>query len=366
MLKYIFNRILLFLPTLFFITLISFSISRLAPGDPAELKAGIAGGDGAMSGNSGLNAKIIEQVREQWHLDKPVFLISLFDDTGKQAPQPWWQRLTFRWNGMENQYFIWMGQLLRLDFGISFRDNRPVVEKIMERVPVTLSMNIASLILAYLIAVPLGIYSATHPGTFFDRLSTFFLFALYSLPVFWMGTLAVTFLCSEEFIRIFPSSGLHSMNFSEDWPLWEKLLDYSYYLLLPMLIYTYGSFAFISRQMRSAMLENLRQDYVRTARAKGVPERTVIFRHVLRNSLIPLITLLAGILPGLIGGSVIVEKIFNIPGMGQLSFEALNYRDYPTVMAVFTISAVLTLAGILVSDILYSIADPRIGYGKKS
>lgn len=366
MLTYIVKRILLFLPTLFLITLISFSISRLAPGDPAELKAGVAGGEGAMSSNNGLNAKIIEQVRAQWHLDKPVFIISFLQDDDKSAPRPWWQRLTFRWNGLENQYFIWMGQLFTLDFGVSFQDNRPVLDKIIERVPITLSMNILSIIIAYIIAVPLGIYSATHPGTFFDRLSTFFLFALYSLPVFWVGTLAVTFLCNEEFLRIFPSSGLHSMNFEDSWSLWDKIKDYAYYLFLPMAIYTYGSFAFISRQMRSAMMENLRQDYVRTARAKGLPERTVIYKHVLRNSLIPLITLLAGILPGLIGGSVIVERIFSIPGMGNLSFGALNARDYPTIMAVFTISAFLTLAGILVSDILYSIADPRIGYGKKS
>lgn len=364
--SYIVKRVLLFLPTLFLITLISFSISRLAPGDPAELKAGMTGGEGASRGSGGINAQIIKQVRKQWHLDKPVFLITLIRDDDTKVPVSWINRLTFRWNGTENQYFIWMRQLFSLDFGISFRDNRPVLDKITERLPITLSMNIASLLIAYLIAVPLGIYSATHSGTLTDRISTFVLFALYSLPVFWIGRMANNFLCNVEYWQIFPASGITSMNYSADWSFMEKFADYAEHLFLPMIMYTYGSFAFISRQMRSAMLENLRQDYVRTARAKGLGERAVIFRHAFRNSLIPLITLLAGVLPSLFGGSVIIEQIFNIPGLGKLSFESLQFRDYPTIMAIFTISAILTLAGILMADILYSAADPRIGYGKKS
>ncbi|MBK9250204.1 MAG: ABC transporter permease [Ignavibacteria bacterium] len=359
MIQYLIKRILLFIPTLFVITLISFCISRLAPGDPAMLKAGV-GSEGAMSATGGLNEKIVEMVRKQWHLDKPI-----------------WQ-----------QYIIWTGGLCCMDFasvfeggntdfskfsfighpdfGTSFQDNRPVFEKMVERVPITLSMNLIAVFLAYLIAVPLGMYSATHQDTLFDRTSTFLLFAMYSLPVFWVGTMAVTFLCSYEYLSIFPSTGIRSTNFSDTWTFWEKLMDYGAHLALPIIIYTYGSFAFISRQMRSAMLETVRQDYIRTARAKGLSERVVITKHALRNSLIPIITLLAGILPGLIGGSVIVETIFSIPGMGELSFKALVARDYPMIMAVFTISAVLTLAGILVSDILYSFADPRIAFSKKN
>lgn len=148
--------------------------------------------------------------------------------------------------------------------------------------------------------------------------------------------------------------------------LWAKVGDILWHLVLPMIVYTYGSFAFISRQMRSAMLETIRQDYIRTARAKGLPERRVIFIHAMRNSLIPIITLLAGILPGLIGGSVIVETIFSIPGMGELSYRALIARDYPMIMAVFTLSAVLTLVGILLADVLYSLVDPRIAYDKQN
>ena len=356
--QYILKRILLFIPTLFIITVISFGVSRLAPGDPAAAKVG-QGAEGGMGERSTINEKTIEMIRAQWHLDKPI-----------------WQ-----------QYVIWTGGLLGFqfadafeggqtdlskasftgvpDFGKSFVDNRPVFDKMVERVPVTLTMNILAIIIAYLVAIPLGVYSATHPGTTFDRLSTFVVFALYSLPIFWVGTLAVTFLANPEFFAWFPSGGLQSPAASA-WSPWRQITDYAYHMVLPMIVYVYADFAFISRQMRSSMLEVIRQDYVRTARAKGLDERKVIFKHALRNALIPLITILAAVLPRLIGGSVIVETIFSIPGMGELSYKALIGRDYPMIMAVFTISATLTLFGMLISDILYSVADPRISFGKKA
>jgi peptide/nickel transport system permease protein len=357
--RYLLKRIALFLPTLVIITVISFAVSRLAPGDPASAKVG-QGSDGSMGGRSTLNEKTIELIRKQWHLDKPI-----------------WQ-----------QYMIWTGGLLcfdmsqvftetgtqwsaasftgRPDFGTSFIDNRPVFEKMIERVPVTLIMNLLAIIIAYSIAVPLGIYSSTHPGTTTDRVTTFILFAMYSLPVFWIGTLALTFLANPEFVSIFPSSGLRSPAFSTNWSVAKKLLDYAWHLALPLLVYTYADLAFISRQMRSSMLEVIRQDYIRTARAKGLSQRSVIYRHALRNALIPLITLVAALIPNLIGGSVIIESIFSIPGMGELSFRALISRDYPMIMAVFTVSAVLTLIGMLVADALYALVDPRISFGKKS
>lgn len=357
--QYILKRTLLFLPTLFIITVISFGVSRLAPGDPAAAKVG-QGAEGGMSGRSSLNEKTIEMIRKQWHLDKPI-----------------WQ-----------QYCIWTGGLLafdmqnvftdqgtnwsamkftgRPDFGRSFQDNRPVFDKMLERVPVTLLMNILAIFIAYAVAVPLGIYSATHSGTLTDRVSTFVLFALYSLPVFWIGTLAVTFLANPEFLSIFPSGGLRSPGFTSNWSIWKRFSDYAWHLALPMFVYVYADFAFISRQMRSSMLEVIRMDFIRTARAKGLGERAVVFRHAFRNALIPLITIVAALIPNLIGGSVIIESIFSIPGMGELSYRALIARDYPMIMAVFTISAVLTLIGMLLADLLYSVADPRISYGKKA
>jgi peptide/nickel transport system permease protein len=334
---YIAQRIGLFVPTLLFITLLSFALSRLAPGDPAALKVGV-GAEGGIAGRTGLNERTLELLRKQWHLDKQL-----------------WQ-----------QYLLWLRDLVTLEFGRSFQDNRPVLEKIAERLPITLAMNLFAVLIAYGIAIPLGVYSATHSGTALDRFLTFLLFALYSLPSFWVAMLAVTFLCNPEYLALFPTGGIRSIFHSEQWSLWQRIVDYAWHLTLPMLVYTYASFAFISRQMRSALLEVLRQDYIRTAYAKGLPGRMVIWKHAVRNSLIPIVTLLAGILPSLIGGSVIVETIFSIPGMGELSFRALVARDYPVIMAVFTLSAVLTLVGILLADILYAVVDPRISFARRA
>lgn len=336
MLHYLFQRVLLFVPTLLIITLIAFGLTRLAPGDPAAVKAGV-GAEGALSARNVISQETFELWRKQMRLDRPII----------------------------EQYILWLGDIVRLNFGVSFIDNRPVVEKIAERLPVTLTMNIAAVFIAYIIAIPLGVYSALRAGTLGDRIVTFILFALYSLPSFWVATLALTFLCNPEFLYLFPSHGLYSNRF-DFLPFWSKIGDVLWHLVLPMIVYTYGSFAFISRQMRSAMMESIRQDFIRTARAKGLPERRVIFVHAMRNSLIPIITLLAGILPSLVGGSVIVETIFSIPGMGELSYMTLVSRDYPMIMAIFTLSAVLTLVGILFSDILYSVVDPRIAYGKRT
>lgn len=333
---YILKRILLFIPTLIAITIVTFAISRLAPGDPAEFKAGV-GGENQQT-NREASEEIIKKIREQWNLDKPLPM----------------------------QYWLWVKGLATLDFGKSFKDNGPVIDKILERMPVTILMSVISVILAYLIAIPIGIYSATHPGTWLDRASSTLLFMLYSLPSFWIGTLGIIFLASPEYLKIFPTSNLFSVDYSESWTFFEKATDLLWHLALPMLIYTYSSFAFISRQMRGAMLEVVRQDYIRTARAKGLAERTVIYRHALRNSLIPIITLLAGLLPGLIGGSVIVESIFSIPGLGQLAFQALLERDYPIIMAELTMAAVLTMLGVLLADVLYSVVDPRIAFSRKS
>ncbi|MCS7176576.1 MAG: ABC transporter permease [Candidatus Kapabacteria bacterium] len=335
--KYAVQRVLLFIPTLFLITLLTFGISRLAPGDPAALKVGVTA-EGGIAGRTGLNERTLELLRQQWHLDKPI-----------------WQ-----------QYLLWLRDLIRLDFGRSFQDNRPVLEKIGERLPITLAMNVLAVLLAYGIAIPLGVYSAARAGSWVDRAVAFVLFALYSLPTFWVGMLAITFLCNPEYLALFPTGGVRSVFHSENWSLWRRILDYAWHLTLPMLVYTYSSFAFISRQTRSAMLEVLRQDYIRTAYAKGVSSGVALWKHALRNSLIPIVTILAGVLPALIGGSVIVETLFSIPGMGELSFRALVARDYPVIMAVFTLSAILTLVGILLADILYAVVDPRISFERRA
>jgi peptide/nickel transport system permease protein len=256
--------------------------------------------------------------------------------------------------------------LVTLEFGDSFKDNQPVWHKIRERIPVTVQLNVISTVLIYLGAVPLGIYSATHSYSFGDQVSTFVAFALYALPSYWIGTLAIVFLCGGDYFYLFPPGGLTSVDASPNWPLGKRLLDYSWHLCLPVIILSYSGFAGLSRFMRSSMLENLRQDFVQTARAKGLAERLVIYKHVLRNSLIPIVTIMTSIIPGLISGSIIIETIFSIPGLGQLGYEAVLARDYPVIMAVFTISSLLTLLSILLSDLLLTVVDPRITFSGRS
>lgn len=375
MFQYVVRRVLLFIPTLFLITVISFGISRLAPGDPAEMKAGV-GAEGAQRGNAQLNETMIKQIRAAFDLDKPIWYWTIFTDDRDENGQllPLGERVTWKWNGGENQYHRWLGLpnedgkkgLLQLDFGKSFQDQRPVMDKIMERMPVTITLSVLAILIAYVIAVPVGIWSAARPKSKADKIVSTFLFVIYSLPGFWIGTMLIIFLGGGDFLDWFPNSGLHSMDYSEDWGWWESTMDYLWHLALPLVVSTYASLAYLSRQMRGSMLEVIRQDYIRTARAKGLSERVVVLKHALRNSLIPIITMLASILPALVGGSVIVETIFTVPGMGQLAFQALTARDYPVVLAEFTLIAIMTLAGILVADILYSVVDPRISFSKKA
>ena len=368
MIQYIIRRIFLFIPTLFLITVISFGISRMAPGDPAELKAGV-GSEGAQRGNQQLNEQIINQIRAQWHLDKPIWYWTIFSDAKDSSGilKPIGERWTFHWNGAGNQYHLWMSDLFRLDFGNSFQDQRPVLDKIVERLPITALLSIVSILLSFIIAIPIGIYSAAQSrghGKVDKAISTT-LFILYSLPSFWIATMLIIFFGGGDFLSWFPNSGLHGNDYP--YATWTaNTRDLLWHIVLPIFCYTYGSLAYLSRQMRGSMLEVIRQDYIRTARAKGLSERIVVYKHALRNSLIPIVTILAGILPAIIGGSIVIETIFTIPGLGLLEFQALTARDYPVILAVFTISAVLTLAGILVADILYSIVDPRIAFTKRS
>jgi peptide/nickel transport system permease protein len=338
---YIVQRLVLLIPTFIGITLIGFLVMHLAPGDPAELRAagGLRGaGEGVISRDKrGVLDEALAQWRAQYGLDRPL----------------------------HEQYAIWLKNLFTLNFGDSFKDNQSVWKKIVDRLPVTIKLNVLSILLVYLVAIPLGIYSATHPNSLGDQISTLAAFVLFAVPLVWAATMAVVFICGGDFLYLFPPAGLQSLDYSHQWPVWQKIEDQAWHLFLPVVLLSYDGFAGLSRYMRSGMLEVMGQDYVQVARAKGLPERIVILKHVLRNSLIPQVTILASILPGLIGGSVIIETIFSIPGLGQLGYESVLARDYPTVMALFTVSAVLTLIGILVSDLLLSVVDPRIAFGRR-
>ena len=243
---YILKRIALMIPTIFMITIISFGISRLAPGDPAKMKAGVGAGQQDMSTGQGedLNKEILKLIRKQWNLDKPLFYFSIFEDQDDSDPKSLLSRLTFKINGFKNQYHIWTVNTLSLDFGNSFRDNEPVIDKMKRRVPVTMTLNLIAVFISYIIAIPLGIYSAIKDQTLFERITTFVVFMLYSLPGFWIGIMSIIFLCGGDFLDIFPYAGLHS-TYVEHMTSFEKFLDYLWHLILPIIIMTYGSFAYL-------------------------------------------------------------------------------------------------------------------------
>ena len=327
---YLLKRLLQIIPTLLGITFITFVIIQLAPGNPAMLKLQMGKGQAEL-GNKAFSEQIIQQTKELYGLDKPLPV----------------------------QYLLWVKRIFTLDFGFSYKDHRKVWEKIAERLPITIQLNIISIFLVYLIAIPCGIYSSTHEGSFADKVLTVGFFFLYSLPSFWVAVLLIMLFGGGDFWDIFPVYGISSIG-SESMRVLPWLLDRMWHLALPVVCLTYGGLAYLSRLTRAGMLEVIREDYVRTARAKGLSERVVIFKHAFRNALLPLVTLLAFLLPSMFGGSVIIETIFSVPGMGQLGFEAVLSRDYPVIMAITAISALLTLIGLLISDILYAALDPRI------
>lgn len=330
---YLLKRFLLIVPTLLGITFITFLMIQLAPGNPVSMKIQQLGGEGIKSET--VSREVIEQTKKLYGLDKPFHV----------------------------QYGLWMKRLATLDFGDSYKDHRPVLEKIKDALPVTLLLNIISILLIYLISVPLGVYSAIRPESRLDKVLTMVQFFLYSLPSFWVAMILIIYLGGGEYLDLFPVTGIVSEGGGAlSW--WRKAIDLIWHLVLPVTVLTYGGFAFLSRFSRAQLLEVVRQDYIRTARAKGLSERKVIFKHALRNSLIPFVTLVGTLLPALLGGSVIVEQIFSIPGMGKLGFEAVLSRDYPTVMAIATIEAFLTLVSLLISDVVYVFIDPRISFEK--
>ena len=330
MLIYVLRRVLWMVPALFGITALLFVVMRLAPGDPATVRFG----DMSSASTSGVDFEAaITKFRERYHLDEPIHV----------------------------QYGYWLKSVATLDFGYEFaRPNVPVRQELWERLQVTVPLSVVSVLLAYLIALPLGVFSAVRQRSIFDRVSTLVLFLLYSVPTFWAGLMLIL-IFGQTGLGWLPVLGLHDKDAAQlsGWP-WTR--DLLLHCILPVATMTYGSLAYLSRIMRVGMLETVRQDYIRTARAKGLAEKAVVMRHALRNSLIPVVTVFATILPVLIGGSVLVEQIFNIPGMGLYAYEGLLKRDYNVVMATTTISAVMTLLGFLLSDILYAVVDPRISY----
>lgn len=321
MLNYLARRFLLMIPLLIGITLISFVVIHLAPGEPTDMQTQL---------NPEVSTELRNRLRDQYGLDKPLVI----------------------------QYGEWLGRFVRLDFGNSFsQDRRPVLDKIVERLPITISINLLSIVAILATAIPIGIYSATHRGSLFDRITTILVFIGFAAPSFWLALLLMDFFGVR--LGLLPIAGLKSLDY-DSLSFLGKVIDLGRHLLLPVFISTFGGLAGFSRYMRSNMLEVIRQDYILTARAKGLSEQTVIYRHALRNALLPVITILGLSVPGLIGGSVIFETIFAIPGMGKLFYDGVMMRDYPLIMGILVMGAILTLVGNLLADLCYAFADPRI------
>jgi peptide/nickel transport system permease protein len=320
MIGYIFKRLLNIIPVFFGITLISFMVIHLSPGKPTELM---------MELNPKAAHEAQERMEEIFGLDQPLYI----------------------------QYFRWLKNIFIMDFGVSFVDGRPVAEKIKERMPITILINVLAIVVIMGAALPIGIKSAVERGSLYDRLSTVFVFICFAIPSVWLALM----LMSTFGLRLgwFPVSGIYSLDFENFSPI-GKVLDVAHHLALPVVVASIGGLAGFSRYMRQSMLNVLDQDYIRTARAKGLPEDIVIKKHALGNALLPIVTILGLSIPGLISGSVIFESIFNIPGMGRLMVESVFTRDYNTIMAGLVLSAFLTLAGNLLADIAYFYIDPRI------
>ena len=342
MLPYVLRRVLLFVPTLLGISFLTFALLRLAPGDPAAIA--LAGG----SAENEVSAESLARFRAAYLLDQPLWkqylhYLGPFDLSaeghawfGGSGAHPW-------------------GGLLAGDLKSELhRPQVRVADELWRRLRVTVPLSFAALVLVYLVSLPLGIAAAVRAGTPFDRASVVFVFLLYCVPTFWAGLLLQL---------AFGATGLGWLPVLGPPGEGASFADVLRHGVLPVVCLAYGSFAYLSRQMRAGLVEALSSDYVRTARAKGLPERLVNGKHALRNALLPVATLFASVFPALIGGAVIVETIFDLPGVWRYAYEGLQQRDYFVVMATTTLSGVMTCVGILVSDLLTAALDPRIRHG---
>lgn len=342
MFKYILRRLALLIPTLLGITIVVFGVVNLAPGSPVEQKiqqlrfSGSADGGeggGSQQGTATVSQEVLDALNKQYGFDKPVHV----------------------------RYWIWLKNLVKLDFGDSFTYEEPVIDLIMSKFPVSLQFGVMSLLLSYLISIPLGVYKAVKHGSKFDSASSFVLFIAYSIPSFMLAIVLIVFLAGGSFLDIFPIGGLYS-DFYDEMTAGQKVIDRIYHFVLPLICYTIGSYTQLTLLMKNSLMEEVRKDYIRTARAKGVGEKTVYLKHALRNALIPIVTGIGSFLSIFFAGSLILEKIFQLDGIGLLSFNSILSRDYNVIMGLVFIQALLMLIGNIISDIAYVLVDPRIDF----
>lgn len=327
MLTYLLRRALYALLTFLGITIATFTLIHSVPGDPIVFYIGQAG-------VRTIPPEVIAHIRARHHLDEPLPM----------------------------QYLYWLRGVVTFDFGRSTNDQRPVTERILEKLPHTFELNAIAFLLAALIGVPIGLWSATRSGHLLERASAVGFFLLYSLPSFWVALLLMQFFSVK--LGVLPIFGMRSNEY-EYLSAGEKLADHLRHLVLPVVTATYAQLAIFARYSKSALSEVIRQDFITTARAKGAGAAAVLWRHGFRNALIPLITLFGLTVPYLVSGSVIIESIFQWDGIGLLYYKSILTRDYPTVMGLTVITAIVTLLAALIADMLYAFADPRIRLGEK-
>lgn len=341
MFTYILRRLLVMVPTLFGITILSFVIINLAPGSPVEQKlqairmGGAMGGKGGLSsrGDTGVSQEVVDALNKQYGFDKPLMV----------------------------RYGIWLKNIATLNFGESFKYEEPVLQLIMSKFPVSLTFGIVSFVLTYLVCIPLGVIKAIRSGTNFDRVTSVILFVAYSVPPTILGILLLVFFAGASYVDWFPIGGLHSDNYT-DLSFFGQFIDLVHHMILPLLCYMVGSFTFLTLMMKNSMLDIIKLDYVRTAKAKGLSDKVVYMKHALRNALIPIVTGMSGILSLFFAGSILTETIFNLDGMGLLSLTAANARDYNVLMGLIFLQSLMFLLGRLLTDILYVVVDPRIDF----
>jgi microcin C transport system permease protein len=339
--QYILRRLMIMIPTLFGITIIVFVIINLAPGSPIEQKiqqmkfggADMAAAAGGGAGESTVTDEVIEELKRQYGFDKPL----------------------------HERYIIWLKNLARLDFGESFTYEEPVVDVVVSKFPVSLQFGIISFILTYLVCIPLGVLKAVKQGGFFDHATSFILMVMYSIPPFMFGILLIVFFAGGSFFDWFPIGGLYSDEYDELSAM-AQIGDRIHHFILPLICYMLGSFTTLTLLMRNSLLEEIKKDYVRTARAKGLVENVVIMKHALRNALIPIATGIGSFLTVFFAGSLLLETIFQLDGIGLLGYNSILSRDYNVIMGLVFVQSVLFLVGNLITDITYVFVDPRIDF----
>lgn len=336
MAPYIVRRILLMIPTLLGISVFIFGLIQVVPGGPVDniirqMKMGSAQSGGNV--NVQISEELRIQLNKQFGFDKPLYV----------------------------RYLKWVSDILRLDFGTSYEYQEPVIDVLKRRLPVSLSFGIWSLLLSYSLCIPLGVYKALKDGSTFDAGSSLVLFVLYSIPVYALAILLIVFLGGGSFWNFFPIQGLHNDE-AAGLSTWAYILDYLHHLALPLFCYVIGQFASLTLLMKNAFLEQINKDFVRTAKARGLPEYIINFKHILRNALIPIATGMGQYVGIFLAGSILIEKIFGLEGIGLLNFESILARDYPVVLAIILLSAIASVIGNLVSDVLYVAINPRIHF----